>query len=138
MVLVVKNPSAIAGNKRDETQVQSLAQEYSSAGGHGNPLQYYCLENHMDRGVWWATVHSVARSQTWVKWFSTQAHTQCLHAKKWMDEWYYIAIFVKVQISWWYWKTSFKRGRGEKSQNKVRRKCWALKKMHFNSILGLT
>jgi len=48
---VVKNPYAIAGSIRDETRVQSLAREYSSAGGHGNPLQYYCLENPMGRGV---------------------------------------------------------------------------------------
>ena len=32
--------------------------------GNGNPLQYSCLENLMDRGVWWATVHGVAKSQT--------------------------------------------------------------------------
>ena len=32
--------------------------------GHGNPLQYSCLENPMDRGAWWATVHRVAKSQT--------------------------------------------------------------------------
>ena len=32
--------------------------------GHGNPLQYSCLENPMDRGAWWATVHGVAKSQT--------------------------------------------------------------------------
>ena len=32
--------------------------------GSGNPLQYYCLENSMDRGAWWATVHGVAKSQT--------------------------------------------------------------------------
>ena len=32
--------------------------------GNGNPLQYSCLENPMDRGVWWATVHGVAKSQT--------------------------------------------------------------------------
>ena len=32
--------------------------------GHGNPLQYSCLENHMDRGAWWATVHGVTKSQT--------------------------------------------------------------------------
>ena len=31
-------------------------------GGHGNLLQYSCLENHMDRGSWWATVHSIAKS----------------------------------------------------------------------------
>ena len=32
--------------------------------GKGNPLQYSCLENPMDRGAWWATVHGVAKSQT--------------------------------------------------------------------------
>jgi len=32
-------------------------------GGHGNPLQYACLENPTDRGAWWATVHGVAKSQ---------------------------------------------------------------------------
>ena len=32
--------------------------------GNGNPLQYSCLENPMDRGAWWATIHGVAKSQT--------------------------------------------------------------------------
>ena len=32
--------------------------------GNGNPLQYSCLENSMDGGAWWATVHGVAKSQT--------------------------------------------------------------------------
>ena len=36
----------------------------SPGGGHGNPLQYSCLENLMDRRAWQATVHGVARSQT--------------------------------------------------------------------------
>ena len=40
--------------------------------GNGNPLQYSCLGNPMDRGAWWATVHGVAKSQTWL---SKQAHT---------------------------------------------------------------
>ena len=35
-----------------------------SGGRHGNPLEYSCLENPMDRGTWWATVHGVAKSQT--------------------------------------------------------------------------
>ena len=34
----------------------------SPGGGHGNPFQYSCLENPMDRGAWWATVHGVAES----------------------------------------------------------------------------
>ena len=35
-------------------------------GGNGNPLQYSCLENSMDRGAWWATVHGVTKTQTWL------------------------------------------------------------------------
>ena len=42
----------------------------SPGGGHGNPLQYSCLENPMDRGAWWATVHGVAKSWT------TEGHSQ--------------------------------------------------------------
>ena len=38
-------------------------------GGHGNPLQYSCLENPMDRGAWWVTVHGVANSQTQLRVF---------------------------------------------------------------------
>ena len=41
--------------------------------GHGNPLQYSCLENPMDRGAWWATVHGVTKSQIQL---SDWAHTQ--------------------------------------------------------------
>ena len=36
----------------------------SPEGGNGNPLQYSCLESHMDRGLWWDTVHVVAKSRT--------------------------------------------------------------------------
>ena len=36
----------------------------SPGGGHGNPLQYSCLQNLLDRGAWWATVHGIARSWT--------------------------------------------------------------------------
>ena len=56
---MVKNPPAI-----QETQVRSLGQEDSPGEGHGNPLQYSCLENSMDRGAWWATVHGVTKSWT--------------------------------------------------------------------------
>ena len=47
--------------RRQEMQVQSLGWEDSPGGGHGNPFQYSCLENPMDRGAWRATVHGVAR-----------------------------------------------------------------------------
>jgi len=37
----------------------------SLGGGNGNPLQYSCLENALDRGAWWATVHGVTKSWTY-------------------------------------------------------------------------
>ena len=47
-----------------ETPVPSLGQEVSPGKGNGNPLQYSCLENPMDRGAWRATIHGVAKSWT--------------------------------------------------------------------------
>ena len=46
----------------------------SPGGGRGNPLQYSRLDNPMDRGAWWATVHGVAKSRTRLKQHSTLAH----------------------------------------------------------------
>ena len=65
VVIVVKNPPTSAGDIRDMASVPGLGR--SSGGGHGNPLQYSCLENPMDRGAWLATVHRVAKSQTQLK-----------------------------------------------------------------------
>ena len=48
----------------------------SPGGGHGNPLQYSCLENPMDREAWWAVVHGVIKSRLWLKQISTHAHTE--------------------------------------------------------------
>ena len=62
MVLVVKNLSANAGDVRDTTLIPGLGR--SPGGGHDNLLQYFCLENSMDRGASWATVHRVTKSQT--------------------------------------------------------------------------
>ena len=59
MVLEVKNPSANAGDAGNSSSIPGS--ERSPAGGHGNPLQYACLENPMDRGAWWDTVHSIAK-----------------------------------------------------------------------------
>ena len=52
----VKNPPAM-----QETWLQSLGLGRSSGEGNGYPLQYFCLENSMDRGAWWATVHGPQR-----------------------------------------------------------------------------
>ena len=65
VVLVVKNLPANAGDLRDAGSIPGLGG--SPGGGHGNPLQYSCLENPMYRGAWQATVHGVARSQTLLK-----------------------------------------------------------------------
>ena len=57
IALVVKNPSANAGDIRDVGLIPGLGR--SPWGGHGNPLQYSCLENSINRGAWQATVHRV-------------------------------------------------------------------------------
>ena len=69
VVLVVKNLPTKAG----EFKVQDSIPRLGSPPGVGNgyPLQYSCLENHIERGVWWTTVHGVAKSQTWLKQLST-------------------------------------------------------------------
>ena len=61
MALVVKNLVANAGDARDMGLIPGLAR--SPGGGHGNPFQYSCLENPMDRGAWRATVHRAAKSR---------------------------------------------------------------------------
>ena len=61
MVLVVKNLPANAGEITDLGSISRSGR--SPGGGHGNSLQYSCLENPLDRGPWKATVHRVAKTQ---------------------------------------------------------------------------
>ena len=63
VALVVKNLPANAGDIRDLGSFHVLGR--SSGGRHDDPLQSSCLENTMDRGIWWATVHAVVKS--WAK-----------------------------------------------------------------------
>ena len=65
MALVVRNPPANAGDARDAGLIPGLGRCLGE--GHGNPLQYSCLENHLDRGAWWAIVLRVAKSGTQLK-----------------------------------------------------------------------
>ena len=58
---MVKNPPANIGDIRDAGLIPGSGR---SGGRHGNPLQYSCLENLMDRGAWQATVHTVAELDT--------------------------------------------------------------------------
>ena len=64
------HPPANAGDVRDTGSISGW--ERSPGGGHGNPLQYSCLENPTDRGALQATVHRVAKSWTRLKWLSTE------------------------------------------------------------------
>ena len=59
---VVKNPLANVGDATDVSSISGSGR--SPGGGNGNPLQFYCLENPMDRRAWQATVHGVAKSRT--------------------------------------------------------------------------
>ena len=72
VALVVRSPPANAGDVRDAGLIPGSGR--SPGEGHGNPLQYSCLENPMDRGAWQATVHRVAKSQTGLKQLSTHTH----------------------------------------------------------------
>ena len=62
---MVKNLPASAGDERDVGWIPRSGR--SPGEGHGNPFQYSCLENPMDRGAWWTTVHRVSSSQTQLK-----------------------------------------------------------------------
>ena len=62
VVLVVKNLSANARDIRDAGLIPGSGR--SPGGGHGNPLQYSCRENPVDRGDWWAAAHGVTKSWT--------------------------------------------------------------------------
>ena len=59
---MLKNPPANAGVLEDAGSIPGLGG--SPRGGHGSSLQYSCLENPMDRGVWWAIVHRVTKGWT--------------------------------------------------------------------------
>ena len=59
---VIKNPPANAGDARDSSSISGS--RISPGVGNGNPLLYSCLENSVDRGVWWDTVHGTAKSRT--------------------------------------------------------------------------
>ena len=82
-----KNPASRCRRLR-ETLVQSLSQQDPPGGGNGNPLQYSCLGNPMDRGAWQATVLGVAKSQTWLKRLSMHRY----HVTKWKHQTSYLCI----------------------------------------------
>ena len=72
MTQQVKEYTCSAGDTGDACSIPGLGT--SPGGENGNPLQYSCLENPMDRGAWWARVQRVAKSRTWL---STRMRVNC-------------------------------------------------------------
>ena len=70
---MAKNPPANAGDAGDVGSIPESRR--SLEGGNGNPLQYHCLENPMDRGAWWATVHGVTKESDTAERLSMIQHT---------------------------------------------------------------
>ena len=73
VVLVIKNRPANVGDMRDVGLIPGSGR--CPVGGHGNPLQYSCPENPMDRGAWQDRIHRVIKSQTQQKRFNMHVHT---------------------------------------------------------------
>ena len=96
VMLVVKNPPANAGDLRDAGSTPGPGR--FSGEGNCDPLQYSCLEDPMDRGAWWATVHGIAKSWTrlsneHVHFSFTSSHQPCSHmlcgycSRSWSSAW---------------------------------------------------
>ena len=87
---VVKNPLVNAEVARDVGWIPGLG--ISSRGGNGNPLQYSCMENHMNRGTWWAMVYGLAKELDTTK-VTEHAYMHCKYREAgffcntftWMD-----------------------------------------------------
>ena len=96
---IVKNLPANAG---DAGHVGLIPGSGRTPGeGNGKPLQYFSLENPMDRGAWWATVRRIAKSQTQLKRLSTQhiADLQYHVSLRCTAQWFsYMCVFISFQI----------------------------------------
>ena len=86
-----KDPPANAGDVRDTGSIPGLG--ISPGGGHGNPLQYSCLENPICREAWQSTVHRVAKSRTWLKQLSTIQHNS-------LQSRFPLYHFTSLQLLW--------------------------------------
>ena len=86
---VVKKPPANAGDSGDLGSIPGLGR--SPGEGNGNPLQYYCLGNPMDRGAWWVTVQWMAEELDLTEWLSK--HAQCIQNT--------LVSYVPINTTWW-------------------------------------
>ena len=74
----------------------------SSEEGNGNPLQYSCLKNPMNGGAWWATLHGIAKSRTWLNDFTFTFHFLFTHSSvlAWRIPWTVYSPWVAVSQTW--------------------------------------
>ena len=107
VALVVMSLPANAGDLRDSGSTPGLRR--SPGKGHGNPLQYSCLENPMGRGAWRATVRRVAKSWTQLKWLSMQSFLlfECC------------TIYMDYSIQWWYFKNNVNKQRKKPEDREI-------------------
>ena len=70
----------------------------SFGGGHGNPLQYSCLESPMDRGAWWAIVHRVAKSRTRLKQLSTHIRGLWTHGRQSFESYQVQSLIYCIEL----------------------------------------
>ena len=96
VALAVKNLPANAGDIRDVGSIPGLGR--SPGEGNGNPLQYSCLENPMDRGAWWATVHRTAKSRTQLEQLSTRTQLKFIHSHSCVVLWYVIKPGIGASV----------------------------------------
>ena len=124
MALVVKNLPTNSGDIRDEGSIPGLGR--SPGEGNGNPLQYSCLENPMDRGTWRATVHRVSQSQTRLKQLGMHTHTLIIIAPDKKS----VAFQARMRSL-----NCFKSQFCSKSSPKMSKVKWQLVEKYFPSFL---
>ena len=93
---MVKNLPANAGDLRDMGSIPWSGR--SPGGGHGDPLQYYCLETPVDTRVWGATVHRVAKTQTQLKQLGVQAERNEMEVSSDEQKWRQLFFFLNINL----------------------------------------
>ena len=106
---------ASACNEGDPGSIPGLGRSLGE--GNGNPLQYSCLENPMDRAAWWATVHGVAKSQTRLSSHFTSYMINEKYKKKKFN-------LKDTKNQWWLLEVEWEMGKmGEGGQNVQNSSC---------------
>ena len=94
---MVKSLPANGGDVRDTSLIPGSGR--SPGGGHGNPLQYSCQENLLDREDWWPMIHRVTKSRTQLKWLSSHTHA-CMSSATgpWLTKMVHRSLITKLLL----------------------------------------